>query len=96
MTQIRLVLLALVLVLVTGCAKLRPAVNVLEGLCTLNLTEHPVVAEVSAERGIPIAELAAILCSIPAIYDAWQAARDEGRSDPASAAIRRAEELGAL
>lgn len=80
----------------TGCAHLRPAVNVLEGLCTLNLTEHPVVAEVSAERGIPVAELSAILCSIPAIYEAWEAARDEGRSDPATAAVRRAEELEAL
>lgn len=79
----------------SGCALLRPAVDVVDAACTLGLLDHPMVQWSAAERGIPVAELAALLCGIPAVYEAWEDAL-ERRRDPAAAAVQTASERGLL
>lgn len=94
MSRIRLVLVALLLSL-PGCTALRPAVQALDAVCTLGLVDSPAVQASAADRGIPIAELAALLCSVPAVYAAWEQAHEQ-RQDPVAAAVREARARGLL
>ena len=86
MPRIRLVLAALLL---AGCTQLRPAVQGIDAVCTLGLVDSPAVQASAADRGIPIAELAALLCSVPSVYAAWEQAHEQ-RQDPVEAAVREA------
>jgi hypothetical protein len=78
-----------------SCTRLQPAVNALDAACTLGLVDAIAVQASAAERGIPVAELAALLCSVPEVYDAWALAHEQ-RTDPAMAAVLRAREMGLL
>jgi DNA-binding transcriptional regulator YiaG len=79
----------------TGCAFLRPAANVVEAACALGVRDTPEVQAAAETRGVSPAQLAAALCALPAVLDAWEAAGDQ-RADPARAAVRVAQREGLL
>jgi hypothetical protein len=78
-----------------SCTQLQPAVNALDAACTLGLIDAVAVQASAADRGIPVAELAALLCSVPEVYEAWTLAQSQ-RTDPAVAAVRVAQARGLL
>ena len=92
MKHVYILIVALAL---TGCAFLRPAANVVEAACALGLRDAPEVQAAAESRGVSPAQLAAALCALPAVLDAWEGASGQ-RADPARAAVRAAQREGLL
>jgi len=92
----KLTLAGLLALWLVGCAALRPAVNVVDAACSLGLRESPAVIAEAESRGLPVAELVALLCAAPAVYDAWEAAHDQRAADPGVPALRAAKAEGVL
>lgn len=80
-----------------GCTH-SEAVQVIDPLrvaCSMGLVQEAAVQASAHVRDIPVESLAAALCEVPAVFDAWEGARAD-RADPATAAVAAAEKEGLL
>jgi hypothetical protein len=72
------------------------AVDTLQTACEAGLVEQAAVAAEAGRLGIPAEQVAAYLCSIPAIYKTFSPPLPRSADPPASRAIGTARELGVL
>ena len=78
-----------------GCAYLEPAKAPVQAACESGLVEAALVQFRSEERGISPAQLAAALCAVPAVLEAFEQATTV-RANPVAAAQRAAVTRGLL
>jgi hypothetical protein len=72
------------------------AADTLRTACEAGLVEQAAVAAEAGRLGIPAEQVAAYLCSIPAIYDAFSPMIPRTAGPPASRAIGTARDLGVI